>query len=65
MNTIPVTYTGVIRALAWLEDELFICTEDEIIAEFERRYRCVFSADRQTVCFDDPKNRFWFKARWK
>jgi hypothetical protein len=65
MNTIPVTYTGVIRALAWLEDELFICTEDEVIAEFERRYRCVFSEDRQLICFDDPKSRFWFRARWK
>ena len=65
MNTIPVTYTGVIRALAWLEDELFICTEDEVMAEFERRYRCVFSVDTQMIYFNDHKDCFWFKARWK
>ena len=65
MNKIPVTDTGVIRALAWLEDELFICTEAEVSAEFERRYRGVFSTDGQTICFNDSKDRFWFKARWK
>jgi len=63
--TIPSTYSGVIRALAWLEEELFICSEEELYATFEVKMNCRFSSDKTQLIFADDKARWWFKARWK
>lgn len=63
--TIPATYSGVVRALKWVEEELFICTEDELYAEFEHKMNCRFSGDRTSLVFADDKALWWFKARWK
>jgi hypothetical protein len=64
-STLSATYSGVTRALRWIEEELFICTEDEVYNEFERKMNCKFSGDRTTLTFPDDKARWWFKARWK
>ena len=65
ITTLSATYSGVSRALGWLEEELFICTEDELYSEFERRMNCKFSQDRSTITFADDRAHWWFKARWK
>jgi hypothetical protein len=63
--TLSTTYSGVIRALAWVEEELFICTEEELHREFQHRMNCQFSGDKTQLIFADDKARWWFKARWK
>ena len=62
---LPVTYSGVTRALAWVEEELFICSEEELHTAFEEKMNCKFSDDKTELVFADDKARWWFRARWK
>ena len=57
--------SSVKRALQWLENELFLYTDEELYLEFEKRMNCKFSEDKTEITFVSEDLKYWFTARWK